>query len=135
MLTMTRRLNSCVKGVMMIALSLWAQTLVASGGHGPAMQRDYTVTPPAPRTQSLAAAQEKSAGCESCHTDTDSASMHASPGVVLGCTDCHGGNAQVFYAQGDDELKVLEAAHVLPLYPQDWNFPASRHPTDQLYPA
>src|ERR1700687_1122733 len=33
----------------------------------------------------------KSAGCQSCHTATDSASMHKSPAVRIGCTDCHGG--------------------------------------------
>src|SRR3984957_12217672 len=35
----------------------------------------------------------KSLGCRSCHTSTDSNTMHASPSVRIGCTDCHGGNA------------------------------------------
>src|SRR6185295_6243070 len=34
----------------------------------------------------------KSAGCVSCHTQTDSKTMHESA-VSIGCTDCHGGNA------------------------------------------
>ncbi len=34
----------------------------------------------------------KSAGCLSCHTQTDSKTMHESA-VSIGCTDCHGGNA------------------------------------------
>ena len=34
----------------------------------------------------------KSAGCQSCHTATDSATMQISP-VRIGCTDCHGGDA------------------------------------------
>ena len=30
--------------------------------------------------------------CMSCHTQTDARSMHTSPNVRLGCTDCHGGD-------------------------------------------
>lgn len=37
----------------------------------------------------------KSAGCQSCHQTTDSMTMHVSPSVRLGCTDCHGGDATV----------------------------------------
>ena len=37
----------------------------------------------------------KSAGCISCHTQTDEPTMHATGTVLLGCTDCHGGNADV----------------------------------------
>ena len=49
----------------------------------------------------------------SCHTTTDSLNMHTSPGVTLGCADCHGGKAEVFVApgvqpgsQGDSRSKV-----------------------------
>jgi hypothetical protein len=42
----------------------------------------------------------KSAGCQSCHTATDSVSMHESPAVRIGCTDCHGGDATVSLAAG-----------------------------------
>ena len=41
-------------------------------------------------------ADQKSAGCKSCHKKSDSATMHSSPAVRLGCTDCHGGNEKVF---------------------------------------
>ena len=44
-------------------------------------------------------ADQKSAGCKSCHTKSDSATMHSSPAVRLGCTDCHGGNEKVFAPQ------------------------------------
>jgi hypothetical protein len=37
-------------------------------------------------------ARRKSAGCLECHKGIDTLSMHTSPYVVLGCTDCHGGN-------------------------------------------
>ena len=78
-----------------------------------------TSTPPAPRTQPPAEAAAKSAGCLTCHTATDDATMHVNPVVVLGCTDCHGGNAQVV-----DKRQ----AHVLPKYPKQWNWPSSANP-------
>ena len=55
----------------------------------------YRPTPPAPRAQLPAEADAKSAGCISCHTATDQPTMHANPAVVLGCVDCHGGDAAV----------------------------------------
>src|ERR1700682_3996284 len=45
-------------------------------------------------------ADRKSAGCISCHTQTDQATMHATGTLRLGCTDCHGGNADVRIASG-----------------------------------
>ena len=62
--------------------------------------------------QSPEEAKRKSAGCMECHTQTDSHTMHASPTVVLGCTDCHGGDP----AKG---LPILKA-HVQPLNPEFW---------------
>src|SRR3974377_1329306 len=72
-------------------LGLFASAPVcrAAGGAG---------APPAPMKQTEAEAATKSAGCMSCHTTTDSLTMHTSPGVTLGCTDCHGGNAAIFRA-------------------------------------
>ncbi len=40
-------------------------------------------------------ADRKSTGCVACHGMTDSASMHTTGTVRLGCTDCHGGHADV----------------------------------------
>ena len=70
----------------------------------------------------------KSDGCISCHTNTDEKTMHETPAIKLGCTDCHGGNAGVHVAstakKGDEDyLHTLEKAHVLPLYPDKWHFP------------
>ena len=45
-------------------------------------------------------ADRKSAGCISCHTQTDEPTMHATGTVRLGCTDCHGGNADARVAAG-----------------------------------
>ena len=97
-----------------LVLCLFTGLAFGSSNTGTYIERHYEVTPPAPKSQSVAAAKEKSAGCESCHTATDSASMHASPGVILGCTDCHGGNSDVFYSEGQDAAHSMEQAHVLP---------------------
>mgnify|MGYP003323860764 FL=1 len=55
--------------------------------------------------------------------------MHESPGVVLGCTDCHGGDSRVIGSvEKMHDLSLIEHAHVLPSYPEDWHFPHSRNP-------
>ena len=58
--------------------------------------------PPAPAQQTAVAAQTKSGGCVSCHTATDRHTMHANPAVVLGCTDCHGGDVAVVRPAGSE---------------------------------
>ncbi|NQY87903.1 MAG: hypothetical protein HRT51_09175 [Colwellia sp.] len=93
----------------------------------------YSFTPPAPKYQTPEQALVKSTGCLSCHTETDTLTMHESPGVILGCTDCHGGNATIvkpLKANKADAIYLarLTKAHVLPSYPADWNFPASANP-------
>jgi len=45
--------------------------------------------------QSQAEADRKSAGCVTCHNATDSATMHSTGTVRLGCTDCHGGTSDI----------------------------------------
>src|SRR5438105_5650416 len=45
-------------------------------------------------------ADAKSTGCISCHTSTDSATMHPTGTVRLGCTDCHGGSPQTSIQPG-----------------------------------
>jgi hypothetical protein len=90
-------------------------------------------TPPAPATQTIADARKKSAGCMSCHTATDQATMHRNPGVILGCTDCHGGDATVHVARGltrhdPDYIAAMRRAHVLPRHEKAWNWPSSATP-------
>src|SRR5437868_6868636 len=53
------------------------------------------IAAPAPASQTVEEAHAKSIGCLSCHTASDRATMHQNPAVILGCTDCHGGNAKV----------------------------------------
>ncbi len=97
------------------------------------VERDYALAPNAPKTQTKAQMNAKSEGCISCHKNTDEKTMHETPAIKLGCTDCHGGNAEVHVASGikrGDEgyMQTLEKAHVLPLYPDAWHFPSSANP-------
>src|SRR5687768_8442907 len=91
-------------GVTMLA-GLLATPLIASEGEKP-VARDYSLVraAPAPRTQEWDAAEAKSAGCVFCHVESDQKTMHMSPAVVLGCVDCHGGNAAI---QGEDRKSVV----------------------------
>jgi hypothetical protein len=63
-------------------------------------------------------ANRKSRGCLECHRGSEP--MHASPYVVLGCTDCHGGNATPGLTQ--------RQAHVQPRNPVFWQ--SSANPND-----
>jgi hypothetical protein len=91
---------------------------------------------PAPARQSESDAFAKSEGCLTCHTSSDRATMHSSPAVVLGCTDCHGGDSQVqrpsgseYNSYGDKEYRAaMDKAHVLPRFPKNWDAPSSANP-------
>src|SRR4051812_15839537 len=66
--------------------------------------------------QSVAA---RNAGCVSCHTATDSASMHPTTTVHIACVDCHGGNSQISVPAGTAPAsagyqQTKQKAHVLP---------------------
>jgi len=74
---------------------------------------------PAPRTFSPPVAT--SAGCTGCHGELDAPTMHASAGVHLTCTDCHG---------GDGGATEIDRAHVAPRHPGAW--PTSANPV-RLY--
>ena len=87
----------------------------------------WSVPALAARTEAEAAAA--SAGCLSCHTATDRATMHASPAVILGCTDCHGGDAKVHRPPAANEyLDALSRAHVRPRHEREWGWPSSASP-------
>jgi hypothetical protein len=77
-----------------IAAALAASAMIGTSQLGAAEKeaavvRDYSLVraAPAPRTQEWNEAEAKSAGCQSCHTESDAHTMHRSPAVVLGCTD------------------------------------------------
>ncbi|MGE5097773.1 MAG: hypothetical protein ACM3SO_21730 [Betaproteobacteria bacterium] len=92
----------------------------------------HAAAPRAPAKQSIMDARAKSAGCLGCHTATDRPTMHQNPGVVLGCTDCHGGDASIDAhgaKRGTPEYTArLREAHVLPRDLAAWNWPSSATP-------
>jgi hypothetical protein len=73
------------------------------------------------RGQSQEQAAGKSTGCISCHTTTDEPTMHPSPGVHLGCTDCHGGNvsSSVPAATPPTSPEYLDAKNKAHVQPRD----------------
>lgn len=111
---------------------LFSATLQASSAAKP-RDIDYVTSPPAPASQSSEDVARKNLGCRSCHAESDQPTMHASPAVKLACVDCHGGDPSVVLAKGvtSDSLEYEQArntAHVLPRYPEAWNFPDSASP-------
>jgi len=125
---MMRRLSLALAAIA-CALAVQAD----SGGEKP-VARTYVTHPPAPAKQTQAEADAKSRGCVSCHTASDRHTMHANPGVILGCSDCHGGDPRVDrpanteYKRDPAYLAAMENAHVLPRYPKQWNWPSSASP-------
>ncbi|HXV39912.1 MAG TPA: hypothetical protein VD701_02980 [Steroidobacteraceae bacterium] len=122
---------------LLIAASSLAAALgiaaIASDEHGKPVERQWVTAPVAPALQTREQAQAKSAGCMDCHRETDQPSMHASPAVVLGCADCHGGDAGVRWSgpavdTSAEYVKARDSAHVLPRFPDDWHWPASANP-------
>lgn len=66
-----------------------------------------------------------SAGCLTCHTKTDEATMHPGGTVSLGCTDCHGGDASVAARAADNPgspsyVTLKARAHPRPRNPALW---------------
>lgn len=133
----TLRLHPLVLRLLALLAAAFAAIVAAapasaSEGERP-VPRSHVAAPAAPAFQDWDAAGGKSAGCVSCHTESDAKTMHRSPAVVLGCTDCHGGNAAVSLAaglkKGDAAYAALrDRAHVLPTYPHAWHFPHSANP-------
>src|SRR6266550_3796473 len=117
--------NFCFLCVTLV-LSLIASARADSTASGP----DISVPKDLPRDethklpernwidQTQAEAAGKSRGCLECHTGSEP--MHASPNVVLGCTDCHGGTATPGLTQ--------RKAHVPPRNPVFWQ--SSANPND-----
>jgi hypothetical protein len=119
----------------MFAAALFAGNSLSASEGEVAVARDYSrvTAPPAPAGQTLEDVSAKSDGCYSCHVRTDAPTMHETPAVRLGCTDCHGGDATVI-GNSDlphdhpDYVAARELAHVLPRYPESWHYPSSANP-------
>jgi len=120
-----------LKQIVIVAVLCLSAAGFASEGEHP-RHIDYPVYPPAPVKQEQSDADRKSAGCVSCHTASDAVTMHVSNAVVLGCTDCHGGAADVIAPTGAPSSDAINAArdraHVQPLYPETWHYPSSANP-------
>ena len=113
--------------VLVLALTLTldanGQTEETTSGYGPptVIPPETSLTQPGSRPpqnwidQSQAQADAKSAGCNECHKGVEP--MHKAPHVVLGCTDCHGGNP----ARG----LAKEGAHILPRNKEFWKTSAN----------
>ena len=122
-----------LSALVVLVLGLIAPASVAGGEDEHPVERHYVTAPPAPKGENLDQAAARSVGCKSCHTASEAASMHRSDAVVLGCVDCHGGDAGVVAPAGlaktDAGYAALrDRAHVLPRYPKAWGYPSSAKP-------
>src|SRR6266446_5373030 len=108
--------------LLVLERNLFAQEAAASG-YGPPTsvpveRSTIAATALPPRNwidQTKAEADSKSVGCLQCHQGVEP--MHKAEHVVLGCTDCHGGNA----ARG----LTKEQAHILPKNKEFWKTSAN----------
>jgi hypothetical protein len=80
-------------------------------------------------------ADRKSAGCVSCHSQTDQKTMHTSPSVRLGCGDCHGGDFTVKAAGTKGSKEYDEAKRRAHMLPRDEKLWASSANPPQSYAA
>ena len=62
-----------------------------------------------PRGETPAFEHKMSAGCISCHGETDAPTMHTDPTVIIGCADCHGGDPSVMKVGAPGSAQYLQA--------------------------
>jgi hypothetical protein len=110
----------------LFVLADWTRISIVEAGPGarvprPAKQEETTpqrTSLPVPKYgESPEQAQAASVGCVSCHQGIEHPNMHNEDTVVLGCADCHGGNASVMLAGARGSAEYMEAerkAHVAP---------------------
>ena len=91
---MTKQKNKVLLALLCALTVGRASALLAAEGEHP-VDRKYVTAPSSPASQTDESVQAKSAGCMTCHTQTDATTMHSNPAVKLGCTDCHGGNSSI----------------------------------------
>ena len=136
-------------GFAVAAVSTLGIAPVAHAASEKLPEKSYTMAPAAPERQTAQQAFAKTEGCMTCHTQTDQHTMHANPGVVLGCTDCHGGDATVKWNGKEDKQgslaydhtraarekgfapeyrAALDKAHIAPRNEKFWNYPSSANP-------
>jgi hypothetical protein len=120
-----RKLRAGIAAGSGISVAVALYMMSAASAQTPAPVPDRAPVNAAAGFQSAAEAEQKSAGCVTCHTSTDSPTMHPSGAVHLGCTDCHGGNAGA---------RIKSEAHPRPKLPALWKSSANpvRSATDWL---
>jgi hypothetical protein len=118
---MPRSRNSRFLARTAVVLAILALLLPLAGQPS---QPDENARKPLLLTQSKEEAAAKSAGCVSCHGQTDEPTMHATGTLRPGCADCHGGDATIFVPAGAqqgsaayEELK--RRAHPQPSFAED----------------
>lgn len=138
MITQPRRLKTdsiglrLISGLLPVAVLFMLSPVQASSLYD-AVERNYVTAANAPASQSQIEVDQKNQSCVSCHTSSDSKTMHVNPGVKLACVDCHGGNTSVVRPVGSEKgqesyLAAMRVAHVLPKIPDRWPTPSSRNP-------
>jgi hypothetical protein len=102
--------------------------VTSSNGHAESLHLPPRATA---RYTSQEEANRLSAGCFTCHSKTDSPSMHESPAVFISCIDCHGGDPTVYRPEtisnerpySDEYLELMFRAHPKPRFPDAWSDP------------
>ncbi len=117
----------------LLAVALVAPLSAKASDTEKPVARVYPVFPAAKLGMTDAEADQASAGCITCHTDSDAKTMHVSQAVKLGCASCHGGDATVMAPAGLAKTSapyaaLRDRAHVLPRYPKTWQYPSSANP-------
>src|SRR5215467_12223171 len=92
--------RACIS--LVTALLLCVLCIAAIVRNHPAFAQQTNEPVSSVRGQSEEEATAKSAGCVSCHGQTDEPTMHPTKTVHLACIDCHGGNSSVSIASGAD---------------------------------
>jgi len=97
---------------ILLASLAWTAALVWTvAASSSSQQAQAPVSPLKASMETPAEATTASAGCVTCHTKTDEASMHPSGTVTLGCATCHGGDPTVSIAAGvADDSSAYRAA-------------------------
>jgi hypothetical protein len=116
--------------VILLASVAWTIALVwtvaAANMPAPAQQAGGVKASMETSDEAIAA----SAGCITCHTKTDEATMHPSGTVTLGCATCHGGDPKVTVVAGlpvdsVDYKTAKKKAHPQPRVPDLWKSAAN----------
>src|SRR3954463_9960826 len=136
---MTKRRNFGIQAIL-LASTAWTLALVwtvsASSSTGPvraaaaARQAQAPVSPVKAAMDTADEAKAASAGCVTCHTKTDEATMHPSGTVTLGCAACHGGDPTIAFsvtldADSNEYRAAKRKAHPQPRVSELWKTAAN----------